>query len=103
MELIDTHCHLYDQALAGDIENVIQRAVAAGVVRFYLPAIDRQSEAGMLELENRYPDICFAMQGLHPCSVKADFNSGAVAAAAIFGNALVSWVSALCKSLSCST
>jgi TatD DNase family protein len=73
MELIDTHCHLYDQALAGDIENVMRRAVAAGVTRFYLPAIDRQTEASMFELEKRYPDICFAMQGLHPCSVKSDF------------------------------
>ena len=73
MELIDTHCHLYDQALAGDIENIMQRAASAGVTRFYLPAIDRQSEASMLEIEKRYPDICFAMQGLHPCSVKSDF------------------------------
>jgi TatD DNase family protein len=73
MELIDTHCHLYDQALAGDIENILQRARSAGVARFYLPAIDRQSEAAMLDLEKRYPDICFAMQGLHPCSVKSDF------------------------------
>jgi TatD DNase family protein len=72
MELIDTHCHLYDQALAEDIENVIQRAQAAGVSRFYLPAIDRQTETSMLELEKHYPDICFAMQGLHPCSVKQD-------------------------------
>src|SRR5450432_3564464 len=74
MELIDTHCHLYDQALAEDIENVIQRAQAAGVSRFYLPAIDRQTETSMLELEKRYPDICFAMQGLHPCSVRSDVN-----------------------------
>jgi TatD DNase family protein len=73
MELIDTHCHLYDQALAGDIENVMQRAVEAGVTRFYLPAIDRESESSLLGLEKRYPDICFAMQGLHPCSVKSDF------------------------------
>jgi TatD DNase family protein len=75
MELIDTHCHLYDQALADDIENVMKRALAAGVNRFYLPAIDRDTEASMLELEKRYPDICFAMQGLHPCSVKSDFES----------------------------
>jgi TatD DNase family protein len=73
MELIDTHCHLYDQALAGDIENIMHRAASAGVTRFYLPSIDRQTEASMLELEKRYPDICFAMQGLHPGSVKADF------------------------------
>src|SRR6266700_4410464 len=72
MELIDTHCHLYDLALIGDIENILQRAISAGVTRFYLPAIDRQSEAAMLELEKRFPDICFAMQGLHPGSVKSD-------------------------------
>ena len=26
----------------------------------------------LFDLENRYPEICFAMQGLHPCSVKED-------------------------------
>lgn len=75
MELIDTHCHLYDLAMADDIENVMKRALAAGVCRFYLPAIDKDCETSMLELEKRYPDICFAMQGLHPCSVKSDFES----------------------------
>ncbi len=72
MELIDTHCHLYAPEFAEDIDNIIQRARSAGVVRFYLPAIDMESEKDMLDLEKRYPDICFAMQGLHPSSVKAD-------------------------------
>jgi TatD DNase family protein len=72
MELIDTHCHLYVPAFAEDIESVIQRALDAGVGRFYLPAIDRETEKSLWDLENRYPGICFAMQGLHPCSVKAD-------------------------------
>ncbi len=72
MELIDTHCHLYDPAFAEDIDATMQRALAAGVAQFYLPAIDRQTEGSMLDLEKRYPDICFAMQGLHPCSVKGD-------------------------------
>jgi TatD DNase family protein len=27
----------------------------------------------MLELENKYPSTCFSMMGLHPCSVKKDF------------------------------
>jgi TatD DNase family protein len=72
MELIDTHCHLYNPAFSEDIDAVIQRGQAAGVGRFYLPAIDMESETDLLQLEKRYPDICFAMQGLHPCSVKAD-------------------------------
>ena len=73
MELIDSHCHLYLSDFAEDIDEVILRATTAGVGRFYLPAIDRGSEAVMLDLESRYPGLCYAMQGLHPCSVKGDF------------------------------
>lgn len=72
MELIDTHCHLYVPAFEEDIDEIIRRAQTAGVVRFYLPAIDIESEKALLDLEKRFPDICYAMQGLHPCSVKAD-------------------------------
>jgi TatD DNase family protein len=72
MELIDTHCHLYDKVLADDIDAVVRRALSSGVYRFYLPAIDRETEEAMLELEKKYPEQCYAMQGLHPCSVKAD-------------------------------
>lgn len=70
MELIDSHCHLYDSAFAGDIEAVLERARGVGVKRFYLPAIDSEHESAMLNLEARYPGECFAMQGLHPCSIK---------------------------------
>ncbi len=72
MELVDTHCHLYASAFLEDIDAVLERARTAGVSRFYLPAIDQASETALFELEKRNPDICFAMQGLHPCSVKED-------------------------------
>jgi TatD DNase family protein len=72
MELIDTHCHLYASVFEEDIDKVMERATAAGIRRFYLPAIDQDSEKAMLDLEKLYPDYCFAMQGLHPCSVKND-------------------------------
>jgi TatD DNase family protein len=72
MELIDTHCHLYVSAFEEDIDEIIRRAQTAGVVRFYLPSIDIESETALLNLEKRYPEICYAMQGLHPCSVKTD-------------------------------
>jgi TatD DNase family protein len=52
---------------------VIQRASAAGVDSFYLPAIDSSTHQAMLELESAYPENCFAMIGLHPCSVKEDY------------------------------
>ena len=72
MELIDSHCHLYLPAFAEDIDGVIQRARSAGVGQFYLPAIDLEHEAALFNLEAAYPGVCFAMQGLHPCSVKSD-------------------------------
>src|SRR5450631_3155555 len=72
MELIDSHCHLYLPAFSEDIDSVIQRARSAGVGQFYLQAIDREHEAALFALEASYPGVCFAMQGLHPCSVKSD-------------------------------
>ncbi|RYY49139.1 MAG: TatD family deoxyribonuclease [Chitinophagaceae bacterium] len=71
--MIDTHCHLYSDELANDIEAVIDRAIEAGVDRFYLPAIDSSTTTAMLALEQKFPDKCFAMAGLHPCSVKENF------------------------------
>jgi TatD DNase family protein len=72
MQLIDTHCHLYNKEFTTDIDEVIQRAEKEGVTRFYLPAIDRHCQEALLALEARYPGKCIGMTGLHPCNVKAD-------------------------------
>jgi len=72
MKLIDTHCHLYADAFVADIHEVIKRATAIGAEKFYLPAIDRSTLAAMLDLENQFPQ-CKAMMGVHPCSIKEDF------------------------------
>lgn len=73
MKLIDTHTHLYLKEFASDIEVVIERAKNAGVAKFFLPAIDIDVIDDMLKLETAYPDQCFAMMGLHPCSVKGNY------------------------------
>ena len=70
MQLIDTHCHLYLEAFKADIEPVMARAAADGVERFYLPAIDSSELDNLLNLEKFWPGKCYAMMGLHPCSVK---------------------------------
>lgn len=49
------------------------RARDAGVTKIYMPNIDHQSVDALLESEARYGDQCVAMMGLHPCSVKKDF------------------------------
>lgn len=73
MNMIDTHCHLYAEEFAEDIDAVIKRAMDYGVSKFYLPAIDSTETAVMLELEERYPGVCIAMMGLHPCYVKENY------------------------------
>ncbi|MEZ4891853.1 MAG: TatD family hydrolase [Saprospiraceae bacterium] len=71
-QFIDTHAHLYSRKFQSDRDDMIQRAIAAGVTRLYLPNIDSESIDSMLDLENSFPDNCFAMMGLHPTSVQAD-------------------------------
>ncbi|WP_207512267.1 TatD family hydrolase [Longitalea luteola] len=73
LQLIDTHCHLYGKDFSTDIQAVIGRAENEGVQRFYLPAIDSEVIDAMLQLEQDFPGKCFAMMGLHPCSVKEDY------------------------------
>ncbi|HTL09415.1 MAG TPA: TatD family hydrolase, partial [Chitinophagaceae bacterium] len=73
--IIDTHCHLYLEDFAQDRAAVMDRAMAALVEKFYLPAIDRHCIDGMLQMEKDYPGQCFAMMGLHPCSVKEDVDN----------------------------
>ena len=73
MPLVDTHCHLYSEEFEVDQAAVVQRAIAAGVERFYLPGIDSTSIPAMLELEQKFPGKCFAMMGLHPCYVKENY------------------------------
>ncbi|RMG84886.1 MAG: TatD family deoxyribonuclease [Bacteroidetes bacterium] len=71
--LIDTHTHIYLKHFDNDREAMLERAARAGVTRFYLPNIDSSSISAMLNLEAQHPDTCFAMMGLHPCSVKSDY------------------------------
>lgn len=73
MHITDTHTHLYLEDFKGDIDEIIQRAMAEGVAKFYLPNIDSSSIDDLLRLEEKYPDNCIAMMGLHPCSVKENY------------------------------
>lgn len=73
LQIIDTHTHLYSEVFTADIDQVIERAEAEGVHKFYLPAIDSETHQAMLDLETRFPGKCMAMMGLHPCSIKENY------------------------------
>lgn len=71
--LIDTHTHLYAEEFTPDRKNLIEKAIVNGIKTFYLPNIDSSSIDVMLQLEAQFPENCFAMMGLHPCSVNVNW------------------------------
>lgn len=73
MIITDTHTHLYSEEFKEDRNDMIQRALAQNVSRFFIPAIDSTYTASMLQLEKDYPENIFLMMGLHPTHVKENF------------------------------
>jgi TatD DNase family protein len=73
MIITDTHTHLYSEAFDEDRTEVIERALAAGVTRFFIPAIDSTYTQAMYALEQSYPEHMFLMMGLHPTHVKENY------------------------------
>ncbi len=73
MELIDTHAHIYLKEFNNDRKEVIAGAINSSVSKIFLPNIDKSTLDQVLNLEAEYPGLCYAMIGLHPCSVNADF------------------------------
>jgi TatD DNase family protein len=74
-ELVDTHTHLYAEEYEADRHEMIRRALSEGITKMYLPNIDRSSLLPMLNLCEAFPDNCFPMMGLHPCSVNASYKA----------------------------
>ncbi len=71
--MIDTHAHIYTKEFKDDLENIIVNCGESGVDKILMPNIDHQSVDLMLAVERKYPEMCFAMMGLHPSSVDKDF------------------------------
>jgi TatD DNase family protein len=70
---IDTHCHIYSKEFDNDRSEAIVRCEQQNVARIFMPNVDHTSIDGMLEAELKWKNICIPMMGLHPCSVKKDF------------------------------
>ena len=73
MIITDTHTHLYSEAFEKDQDEMMSRALQAGVSRFFVPAIDSTYTESMYDLERKYPNYVFLMMGLHPTHVKEDY------------------------------
>lgn len=71
--LTDTHTHLYSGAFKEDSAIMMQRTFDAGIKRLFIPAIDSETTEEMYQLEKEYPENIFLMMGLHPTSVKDNY------------------------------
>jgi TatD DNase family protein len=73
--MIDTHTHLYSGEFDTDRDETIKRAIENGVVQLVIPSTDMSDFDAMMKLCIDYPKICFPAVGLHPTSVRNDYEN----------------------------
>lgn len=73
MYLIDTHAHVYDELFNDNLNHIINESLSAGVKKILMPNVDSNSISSILQIESDYPNICYAMMGIHPTYIKANF------------------------------
>lgn len=72
--MIDTHTHIYQsESFPEGPTEAVDRAVAAGVSKMLLPAVDRESAAEIVALHNARPERTHVAVGLHPTEVGEDW------------------------------
>ncbi|MGC9468041.1 MAG: TatD family hydrolase [Anaerolineae bacterium] len=67
--LIDTHVHLQEAAYDGDLEGVLKRAAASGVLKAIVPGTDVNDNRVGVQLATSYADAAcgvYAAVGIHP-------------------------------------
>ncbi|CAN5124656.1 TatD family hydrolase [soil metagenome] len=73
MILTDTHTHLYYETDESKLAALVERCRENNIGRLFLPNVDAASVPMVFSLVEGYPDMCYPMLGLHPCSVKANW------------------------------
>ena len=68
MKIIDTHCHLNDEILFKDLDNVISRAKNVGVEKMIVIGWDKASSELAIKLAEQY-EFIYAVIGFHPENV----------------------------------
>ena len=71
--MIDTHCHIDEEAFAPDREEVIARQQQSGVQALIVPGVNVASIDTVLDVCHARPGYCYPALGLHPEDVKDDW------------------------------
>lgn len=71
--LTDTHTHIYYHIGSAKMQEQIDKCLEHNIQRLFLPNVDTDSVNQVLATVQKYPNMCFPMLGLHPCSVKENY------------------------------
>ncbi len=71
--MIDTHCHIDEEAFEPDREEVIARQQQSGVQAMIVPGVNVASINSVMEVCHAHPGYCYPALGLHPEDVKDDW------------------------------
>lgn len=75
MKFIDSHTHISDEAFRGEENEVVDRALQAGVCKMLMADVDSTEREAMYECCSRHPDVLYPMLGLYPGSVKENYTA----------------------------
>ncbi len=81
---VDTHIHLYDEKYDDILDEVIEDAKRAGIVRIIVNGIDKETSIQSIRLANKY-DFLYVAIGLHPSEINKEEEND------------LSWISELAK------
>jgi TatD DNase family protein len=70
LSFIDSHCHLSDERVMGDVNAIVSRARQAGVSRVMIGGVDPAEWSRQKILTSRYGDWIRTSFGLHPWRVE---------------------------------
>ncbi len=71
--MIDSHCHVDEEAYAADREEFLQRQKDGGIEAIVVPGVDMHSIDGIFDICRRWRGFCYPVLGLHPQNVLEDW------------------------------
>lgn len=75
MTIIDTHCHLIDEAFTGRTDEVVKNAIESHVDRMVLACCNAEEFLQINALCAQYPDNLFPTLGIHPENMETDIEA----------------------------
>ncbi|MBR3565735.1 MAG: TatD family hydrolase [Paludibacteraceae bacterium] len=71
--MIDTHCHLDDEAYKDDLDAVIERAKSVNIRKILIPGIDTTNVGSIRQVCQKYPNYALPAIGLHPENIAENY------------------------------